>query len=188
LLHFASSLTPALSSQYRFEVAPNALLGTLDRFACFFAEPLFNPACTEREVNAVNSEHNANLQSDVWRFFQLEKHLSSPNHPFSKFGTGSIETLWEAPNRQGRDPTAELAAWWKKEYCARRMKLVVVGKEDLDTLTEWVRERFEAVPVRTTDAKSRLVYDNQVLEKEQTGVRYLFTDTAILPINPSSIT
>lgn len=68
------------------------------------------------------------------------------------------------------------------------MKLVVVGKEDLDTLTEWVRERFEAVPVRTTDAKSRLVYDNQVLEKEQTGVRYLLTPTAILPTNPSSIT
>lgn len=153
-------------------MAPNALLGALDRFACFFTEPLFNPACTEREVNAVNSEHNANLQSDVWRFFQLEKHLSSPNHPFNKFGTGSLETLWNTPRRQGRDPTAELKDWWKKQYCSRRMKLVVVGKEGLDILEEWVRERFEAVPVRTTELEARLVYDEQVLEKEQAGVRH----------------
>ncbi|KAJ9114089.1 hypothetical protein QFC22_005909 [Naganishia vaughanmartiniae] len=166
----SNAYTGLSNTNYRFEVAPTALLGALDRFACFFIEPLFNPACTEREVNAVNSEHSANLQSDIWRFFQLEKHLSSPNHPFSKFGTGSLETLWETPNRQGRNPTAELAEWWKKEYCARRMKLVVVGKQDLDTLEEWVRERFEAASVRTTEAEARLVYSEQVLEKEQTGV------------------
>ncbi|KAJ9093848.1 hypothetical protein QFC21_006221 [Naganishia friedmannii] len=165
----SNAYTGLSNTNYRFEVAPNALLGALDRFSCFFTGPLFNASCAQREVNAVNSEHNANLQSDVWRFFQLEKHLSSPNHPFSKFGTGSLETLWEIPNRQGRNPTAELAEWWRKEYCVKRMKLVVVGKEDLDTLETWVRGRFEAVPVRTTDAGARLVYSEQVLEKEQSG-------------------
>jgi insulysin len=32
------------------------------------------------------------------------------------------------------------------------MKLAVVGKEDLDTLEKWVKERFEAVPVRSEKA------------------------------------
>ncbi|KAJ9108236.1 hypothetical protein QFC19_002484 [Naganishia cerealis] len=166
----SNAYTGLSNTNYRFEVAPNALLGALDRFACFFTEPLFNPSCTEREVNAVNSEHNANLQSDVWRFFQLEKHLSSRKHPFSKFGTGTRETLWDKPKQQGRDPTVELADWWKKEYCAKRMKLVVIGREDLDTLESSVRERFEAVPVRTTEVDPRLVYSDNVLEEGQRGI------------------
>jgi insulysin len=44
--------------------------------------------------------------------------------------------------------------WWAKYYCARRMKLAVVGKEDLDTLEKWVRQRFEAVPVRSEGAEA----------------------------------
>jgi insulysin len=155
--------------QYRFEVAPGALLGALDRFASFFTEPLFDASCTEREVNAVNSEHAKNLQSDIWRFYQLEKHLSAPAHPYSKFGTGNRETLWDGPRREGRDPRGELIQWWEREYCARRMKLVVLGREDLDTLESWVRERFEAVPVRT-EGEPGLVYSERVLEQEQMGV------------------
>jgi insulysin len=59
--------------------------------------------------------------------------------------------------------------WWEREYCARRMKLVVLGKESLDTLEGWVRKRFEAVPVRT-EGEARLVYSERVLEEAQMGV------------------
>lgn len=161
-------LTPL---QYRFQVAPGALLGALDRFASFFTEPLFDASCTEREVNAVHSEHAKNLQSDIWRFFQLEKHLSAPAHPYSKFGTGTRETLWDRPRREGRDPRRELIAWWEREYCAKRMKLVVLGREGLDTLESWVRERFAAVPVRI-EGDARLVYSERVLQEEQMGVSF----------------
>jgi insulysin len=155
------------SLQYYFEVAPNALQGALDRFAGFFSEPLFAEDCTEREANAVNSEHKKNLQSDMWRFYQLEKHLSSPEHPYHKFGTGSLETLWTTPKSQDRDPRAELIEWWKKEYCASRMKLVVLGKEDLDTLEGWVRERFEKVEHK---GKEKVMYSDKVFEEGEMGV------------------
>lgn len=45
---------------------------------------------------------------------------------------------------------------------------MVVGQESLDTLEGWVRERFEAVPVRTEG--ERLTYSQRVLEGDQTGV------------------
>lgn len=32
----------------------------------------------------------------MWRIFQLNKHLSKPGHPWSKFGTGNKTTLTEA--------------------------------------------------------------------------------------------
>lgn len=103
----------------------------------------------------------------MWRFYQLEKHLSSPEHPYHKFGTGSLETLWTTPKSQDRDPRAELIEWWKKEYCASRMKLVVLGKEDLDTLEGWVRERFEKVEYK---GKEKVMYSDKVFEEGQMGV------------------
>lgn len=61
----------------------------LYRFAQFFLCPLFDESCKDREVNAVDSEHEKNLMNDSWRLFQLEKATGNPNHPFSKFGTGN---------------------------------------------------------------------------------------------------
>ncbi|GHJ89944.1 hypothetical protein NliqN6_6346 [Naganishia liquefaciens] len=169
----SGAYTGVCNTNFRFEVAPDALKGALDRFACFFSQPLFDASCVEREVNAVNSEHAKNLQSDIWRFFQLEKHLCAPGHPYTKFGTGTRETLWDGPRRHGRDPRLDLISWWEKQYCARRMKLVVLGQESLDTLECWVRERFEDVPVRTDGM--RLTYSERVLEEEQTG-NIIFTE------------
>lgn len=46
-----------------------------------------------RELNAVDSEHKKNHQSDMWRIFQLNKHLSVDGHPWRKFGSGNKDSL-----------------------------------------------------------------------------------------------
>ncbi len=46
-----------------------------------------------RELNAVESEHKKNHQSDVWRIFQVNKHLSKDDHPWRKFGSGNKDSL-----------------------------------------------------------------------------------------------
>lgn len=60
------------------------------RFSQFFVSPLFTESAVDREVNAVNSEHEKNVQNDYWRLSQLEKSTADPNHDFSKFGTGGM--------------------------------------------------------------------------------------------------
>lgn len=67
------------------------------RFAQFFLCPLFDESCKDREVNAVDSEHEKNLMNDAWRLFQLEKATGNPNHPFSKFGTGGTNDASLSP-------------------------------------------------------------------------------------------
>jgi insulysin len=62
----SNAWTAMTSTNYFFDVAPGALEGALDRFAGFFIEPLFAEDCTEREINAVNSEHKKNIQHDMW--------------------------------------------------------------------------------------------------------------------------
>lgn len=98
------------------------------RFAQFFISPAFSENCKDRELRAVDSEHKKNLQSDSWRLFQLEKNLSSPNHPYSQFGTGNLETLQDAPGREGIDVRDELIKFHSKYYSANIMKLVILGR------------------------------------------------------------
>lgn len=47
----------------------------------------------------MDSENKKNLQSDMWRIFQLNKHLTRPGHPWNKFGTGNKQTLTEAARK-----------------------------------------------------------------------------------------
>ena len=63
------------STNYYFDVSKDFLEGGLDRFAQFFINPLFNEGSTDRELQAVDSEHAKNLQNDAWRSFQLSKSL-----------------------------------------------------------------------------------------------------------------
>ncbi|RLN83554.1 hypothetical protein DYB28_012757, partial [Aphanomyces astaci] len=96
----SNAYTSGTDTNYYFDVRPPYFEEALDRFAQFFIAPLFTPGATEREMNAVNSENNKNLQSDPWRLDQVVKHTSSRRHPFHKFGTGNLVTLGTAPTEE----------------------------------------------------------------------------------------
>lgn len=146
---------------YYFDVQPSALSPALDRFAQFFISPLFDPSCTEREANAVHSENSKNLQVDMWRFFQLDKSLSSREHSFWRFGTGTKETLYDEPLARGEDVRKRLIEWCEAHYSANVCKLAVVGKgaflfsfslRSSSTLTTPTPRRF---PQRPHQGRSR---------------------------------
>ncbi|KAE9393647.1 hypothetical protein BT96DRAFT_959011 [Gymnopus androsaceus JB14] len=92
----SNAYTSTSNTNYYFSVATSELSGALARFSGFFHSPLFAPSCTSRELNAVDSEHKKNHQSDLWRIFQLSKHLSKPGHVWNKFGSGNRESLSQA--------------------------------------------------------------------------------------------
>lgn len=85
-----------------------------------------NEDSTERELQAVNSEHLNNLQNDYWRSLQLRKAIANPNHPFSKFGTGNIDTLTAREDSQ-RSVRDALLKFHKEHYFASRMNLCLVS-------------------------------------------------------------
>ena len=72
----------------RTSLTPKAFPAVVCRFAQFFISPLFDASGADREVEAVHSEHEKNVMSDVWRLDQLDKEISNPNHDYHKFGTG----------------------------------------------------------------------------------------------------
>ncbi|RAR15488.1 LuxS/MPP-like metallohydrolase [Stemphylium lycopersici] len=122
------------------------LRGGLDRFGHFFISPLFLEDTVDRELRAVDSENKENLQNDTWRMHQVNKALVNPDHPYNHFSTGSYETLHDEPIARGVKTRDELIKFYTAQYSANRMKLVVLGREPLDTLEAWVIEIFANVP------------------------------------------
>ena len=94
-------------------------------FSRMFAEPLFDSGLMRKEVSAVNSENQKNLNSDNWRQNQVLKTLAHKESPCSHFGTGSQETLL----KHGIDTLSEkLNDYYREHYLPNKMKLVVSGK------------------------------------------------------------
>ncbi|XP_039527694.1 insulin-degrading enzyme isoform X2 [Pimephales promelas] len=141
----SNAFTSGEHTNYYFDVSHEHLQGALDRFSQFFLCPLFDESCKDREVNAVDSEHEKNLMNDAWRLFQLEKATGNPKHPFSKFGTGNKLTLETRPSQQGIDIREELLKFHSTYYSSNLMGLCVLGRETLDELTSMVVKLFGEV-------------------------------------------
>lgn len=128
----SNAYTSLNETNYHFECSPNGIPGALSRHSQFFTSPLFLPSCTEREVNAVDSEFRRNLQLDTRRLFQLGKATSAKEGEsvYWKFGTGSLQTLWSEPVARGEDVRARLLAWYSKEYSSNLMTLSVISSRE----------------------------------------------------------
>uniref|UniRef100_A0AAR2JYT8 Insulin-degrading enzyme n=1 Tax=Pygocentrus nattereri TaxID=42514 RepID=A0AAR2JYT8_PYGNA len=134
----SNAFTSGEHTNYYFDVSHEHLQGALDRFAQFFLCPLFDESCKDREVNAVDSEHEKNLMNDAWRLFQLEKATGNPDHPFSKFGTGNKLTLETRPSQDGIDIRQELLKFHSTFYSSNLMGLCVLGRESLFEHTRYI--------------------------------------------------
>ena len=112
---YDNAYTSTLNTNYHFKVNSDYLREGLDRFAQFFISPILTQEGVSREVNAVDAEHQKNLENDAWRLWQLLKHVSNPDYPFHMFSTGSLETL-DKP-----DVLSELQTFYRSYYSANQV-------------------------------------------------------------------
>ena len=141
----SNASTSAEATTYHFQVHHAHLREALARFCSFFVSPLFTESATERELNAVDSEHAKNLQNDGWRGYQLDKATSAPGHPYSRFNVGDSRTLRDEPLARGIDVRRRLLDFHAAHYSASRMTLAVLGSEDVETLAAWATEHFSSI-------------------------------------------
>ena len=95
------------------------MLEGLKRFGSFFSCPLFTESATGRELNAIESEHAKNLQSDSFRVYQIEKSRQNVDHPHSKFFTGNKKTLLEDSAKNGLVLRDELIKFYTTYYSGK---------------------------------------------------------------------
>jgi len=147
-------------TNYFFSVNHDSLLPALDRFSRFFIDPTFEETYVERERAVVHSEYQARLKDEGRRVWAAQKQALNPGHPGSRFSVGSLTTL---ADREGTSTRDKLISFYERWYSANIMALTVVGREDLDQLEQWVRERFTEVPNYEVEAP---LYQQSYLNKE----------------------
>ncbi len=141
---YSNAYTASDHTNYHFEVYDHAFEGALDRFSQFFIAPLFDPDFTEREINAVHSEYQANIEDDRWRIQSLINALGNPEHPRSRFLIGSRETLQDVSRET-------LLEFYDRYYSANQMALSLVSSVSLDQMEQWVRYYFAGVENRNLE-------------------------------------
>jgi len=134
----SNAYTAGDHTNYFFDVQPSAFDEALDRFAQFFIAPLLDPKYVDREKKAVHSEYQLQLKDDGWRGFSVQKKSMNPAHPGTRFNIGSLETL-------DGDVQSDLIKFFKGNYSADQMTLVVLDSSSLDELEATVKAKFEAV-------------------------------------------
>nr|WP_217906373.1 insulinase family protein [Vibrio sp. JPW-9-11-11] len=137
-----------------FDVSPNVFGQSLDRFSQFFTAPLFNAEALDKERQAVESEYKLKLNDDSRRLFQVHKELVNPDHPFSKFSVGNLETL---SDRDGQSIRDEIVEFHYQTYSADLMTLSLAGPQSLDEMEAWCHEMFSSIPNHHLAGKSVLV-------------------------------
>ena len=155
---YSNAYTAEEHTVYYFDVQNEFFDAALDMFAAFFSCPLFSDDSTMKEMNAVDSENSKNLQSDMWRKFQLFKSvLARADHPYSSFSTGNLQTLYTELQAKGLNTRELMLQFYNKYYSANLMRVVVYGSQSLDELQTMVcgsssstggsgDQRFAAVP------------------------------------------
>lgn len=133
------------NTNFFFSVEDSALPDAMDRFAQFFIAPLFNPDYVERERHAVESEFQANRRDDGRRIHEASKQVLNPEHHYSRFVVGNLKTLSNSDDSEIREA---LVRFHERYYSANLMTLAVLGSAPLDTLEQWVRATFSAIPNR----------------------------------------
>ncbi|MBT6503304.1 MAG: hypothetical protein HOK67_25720 [Deltaproteobacteria bacterium] len=141
----SNAFTGFEDTNFFFSIHKDYLEGGLDRFSQFFISPRFGAEYAEREINAVNSEHQKNLKNDGRRIYQIIRNTANPQHPFHMFGTGNLASLRGGSTDDGK-LREQLIHFYGNHYSANLMKLAILGKESLDDLEKMARSYFSAVP------------------------------------------
>ncbi len=145
----SNAFTDSEDTVYYFDMTADTnpkLAEGLKRFGSFFTNPLFTKSATGRELNAIESENSKNLQSDIFRLYQLEKARANEQHPYSKFYTGNKQTLLEDAKKYKIDLRAELIKFWSTYYSADQMSLALVAPQPLPLMKKMVIDAFGSIP------------------------------------------
>jgi len=135
---YSNAYTAGDHTNYHFEISHEAFEGALDRFAQFFIAPLFAAEFTEREMNAVDSEFEKNIENDGWRSQEMFRTMVREGHPEHHFTIGNRATLSGIER-------SEFIDFYDRYYSPNLMALALTSSLGLDQMEAWARQYFSPI-------------------------------------------
>lgn len=125
----------------------------VDIFASFFSEPLFDRSSINKEIYAIQNEHDSNVSNTVKILYHATRLLSNHNHPFSRFATGCISTLKARTQLNGSNLKGSLYRFFRSHYAGSKMTLCIRGPQSVHGLAKLALSKFSSIPSISGDQK-----------------------------------
>jgi insulysin len=140
----SNAWTDMFETVYYFSVFNDGIEHLMDIFSRFFIDPLFNEDAVQREINAVNSEHQKNINDDHWRIFQIIKNIAKKENKFNTFATGSNKTMDKNSIRNA------MIDFYENFYVSENLSISIVSNLDINQQKKMVKSTFGLIPTKKT--------------------------------------
>ncbi|WNC69575.1 insulinase family protein [Thalassotalea nanhaiensis] len=149
---------------YYFDINQKHFNDALDRFSQFFTAPLLSQEFIEKERQNIDAEFKLKLKDDMRRIYDVHKETINPEHPFSKFSVGSLDTLSDKADSCLKD---EVTRFYNEYYRAERMTLAVEGPQPIAELERLVIEKFSAIK---SEQHTKIEVTEPLYKKQHLGI------------------
>jgi nardilysin len=136
-----NAMTECEYTMFYFDIVEEHLTGAINRFSQLFVSPLMLRDSMEREMEAVESEFQNNINDDDNRIMQLCASIA--NGPASTFTWGNLKTLKDGISSD--ELYQAVHDFRRKHYIANRMFLCVESSATLDEQQKLVEENFSSI-------------------------------------------
>jgi insulysin len=136
---YSNAYTATFETVYYFSIYNDKLDKAIDMFSRFFIDPLFDEDSVNREINAIQSEHNKNIQQDIWRASHFFGLISKENSIINKFGTGSLDTLKKDGVRE------KMIEFYNKYYVSSNINITTVSSLENSRVSSFLQESFSNI-------------------------------------------
>jgi len=139
----SNAYTSDENTVYFFNVFDSGLLEIIDIFSRFFIDPLFDSKSLEREINAVHSEYEKNLNTDNYTIYQFIHYLMNKKLTINNFFCGNLNTL----NKTNiRDIMIE---FYNKYYTSDNISICIMSCKPINELYNIINNTFNKIPNKT---------------------------------------
>jgi insulysin len=160
----SNAYTDTFETVYYLNVFNDGLSEIIDIFAQFFIDPLFASDSVSREINAVDSEHQKNINSDSWRRHQFILDLADKTSPVNTFICGSKQTLDQPDIRN------QLIAFYNKYYTSDNISICIASSIDPRELYEIVNCTFGVIESKRCE---KIIISKPIYSKNTTKTYHL---------------
>jgi insulysin len=136
---YSNAYTDVMETVYYFNVFDEGLEEIIDIFSRFFIDPLFDADSVNREINAVDSEHQKNINSDSWKKYQFTLDLANPDSPINTFISGSAKTLVKPDIRE------KVIEYYNKYYTSNNISLCIASSQDPLKIQQMLNKTFGTI-------------------------------------------
>jgi insulysin len=182
----SNAYTSSTETIYYFSINSKNFINNnlLDILSSFFISPLFNPSAIDREINAINSEHQKNINIDIWYIRQVLFSLSTTPYLFP---TGNIKSLNKDDLRE------KMIDFYNKYYCSENISISITSNINPQTIEKELKKTFGKIPHKkcnpTLPNYPLLKMPNkeyQIISKvnDDDIIVYVWNIFTLLPINP----